>query len=251
MAGRPDQPEYPAATAEIDYVLESAPSDEITIEVLNEEGEVVRGFSTAPRTAETRAAFAGTTPLDKRSGLNRLAWDMRAAGAWDEDPRRNGRNGPHVPPGRYQVRLRVGNAVEMRPLAIVADPRLAADGITAAHLQEQYAFNRKLVDAISRARRLASALRQAQGSSAPQTPASKRTPADATRLRDLERRLVTASGAYPQPMLIDQLQNILRMTSRADQRIGRDAAARFDDLSAELAEIERAFASMRPSGSAR
>jgi photosystem II stability/assembly factor-like uncharacterized protein len=250
MSGRPDQPEYPAASAEIDYVLESVPSDEITIEVLNADGEVVRGFSTAAVSPERSPAFSGTMPLDKRSGLNRLVWDMRAAGAWDEDPRRIGRNGPHVPPGRYQVRLRVGNTVEMRPLVIAADPRLAADGVTAAHLQEQYDFNRKLVDAISRARRLASAIK-AHGSNIPHAPGSTRPAEDGSRLRELETRLVTAGGPYPQPMLIDQLQNILRMTSRADQRIGRDAAARFEDLSAQLGQLERAFTSIRPAGSTR
>jgi Mor family transcriptional regulator len=51
-------------------------------------------------------------------------------------------------------------------------------------------------------------------------------------------RLVTASIVYPQPMLVDQLSNIARMIDRADQKPGRDAVQRYDDLMKELAAIK-------------
>jgi len=62
--------------------------------------------------------------------------------------------------------------------------------------------------------------------------------ASARALQSLHGRLVTAGGAYPQPMLIDQLANVALMISQADQKVGRDAFARFEDLSKELAAVE-------------
>jgi hypothetical protein len=166
---------------------------------------------------------------------------MRAAGAWDNDPRRSARGGPLVPPGRYQVRLTAGATVEMRPLDIKVDPRLAADGITAAHLQEQYDFSMRLVAAITRARQLGAKVRGARDELARRTSGDEKSATRLESVRALDARITTAPGTYPQPMLIDQLQNVLRMTSQADQRLGRDALERFSDLEKELAAAEAEF----------
>lgn len=248
MGGRPDQPEYPVPAAHIDYVLDSASAAEITIEILDDEGEVVRGFSSAAPGPQTGVPFLATPQLTTRIGLNRLSWDMRAVGAWDTNAERSGRNGPHVPPGRYQVRLKIGNSVEIRPLEIKPDPRLAADGITVAHLQEQYAFNKRLVYTLSSTRRFMFNLRK-NPEMLMSHDARPKAPGDlASSVRELESKLVTAGGPYPQPMLIDQLQNILRMTSQADQRIGRDAVSRFEDVVAEIEKAFEAIEAKMPSG---
>ena len=51
-------------------------------------------------------------------------------------------------------------------------------------------------------------------------------------------RIVDASGPYPKPVLINQLQNIVRMLNQADQRVGKDAYERFADLDKELATLK-------------
>ena len=47
-------------------------------------------------------------------------------------------------------------------------------------------------------------------------------------------------------MLIDQLANVARMIGQADQKVGRDAFLRYDDLKQQLdglsAEVERTLA---------
>ena len=53
LIGRPDQPEYPAAGARIDYYLAS-PSGEVKLDILDAAGTVVRSYS-----SEARAAAAG------------------------------------------------------------------------------------------------------------------------------------------------------------------------------------------------
>jgi hypothetical protein len=56
---------------------------------------------------------------------------------------------------------------------------------------------------------------------------------------------VTASGSYPQPMLIDQLSSVWRMANQADQRPGRDAFQRLEDLRGELAGLEKQAEALR------
>ena len=48
-------------------------------------------------------------------------------------------------------------------------------------------------------------------------------------------------GAYPQPMLLSQFNNVQRMVGQADQKIGRDAVDRYDDLMKELAALQAEF----------
>ena len=45
-------------------------------------------------------------------------------------------------------------------------------------------------------------------------------------------------------MLIDQLSNVARMAGQADQKPGRDASLRLDDLLKELAGIKAAAAKL-------
>jgi hypothetical protein len=125
---------------------------------------------------------------------------------------------------------------ETKPLVVKVDPRLALDGITLADLQEQQALQLKLAEGMAAGRRAAARLREAR----------EKLRADAEvvrRLQALEARLVTGGGPYPQPMLIDQFANVARMLAQADQKVGKDAILRYDDLKEQLdallAEIER------------
>ena len=48
-------------------------------------------------------------------------------------------------------------------------------------------------------------------------------------------------GAYPQPMLLNQFNNVQRMVGQADQKIGKDAVERLDDLMKDLAALQAEF----------
>lgn len=54
------------------------------------------------------------------------------------------------------------------------------------------------------------------------------------RLSAIYLKLVTATGPYPQPKLVDQISYLFSMLNRADQKPGRDAYVRFDELNQEL-----------------
>jgi hypothetical protein len=111
------------------------------------------------------------------------------------------------------------------------DPRVAAEGVTQADLQEQLDLALKVRDAVADARALGSTLTAARQAMRPGAP-------NARALQALVDRVVTADVVYPQPMLVDQLSNIARMIGQADQKVGRDAFVRFDDLMKELAAVK-------------
>jgi hypothetical protein len=60
-------------------------------------------------------------------------------------------------------------------------------------------------------------------------------------LQGLLARLVDQPGIYPQPMLINQLQNVARMVGQADQKVGTDAVERFADLTKQLQAVQAEF----------
>ena len=240
QSGRADQPEYPVPGARIDYVLPRE-GTAVEIEIAAADGSLVRTLASVPAAAPGDATMRGPEPprrpdaIPARAGHNRAVWDLRAAGPWTGSEERPG-GGPLVPPGTYEVRVRIDGQVLRAPVEVRADPRVLASGVTAADLEAQYALQRRVRDAIGEARQLSARLaRRASGNG------EVATRGVADRLR---RRIETAGGPYPQPMLIDQLANLQRMLSRADQRPGHSATGRYEELRAELDALQREAAAL-------
>ena len=161
-----------------------------------------------------------------------------------------------APPGQIQRaahRQAAYNAT--RSFELKADPRVLKDGVTQADLDEQFAFQIKVRDALNDARRLAAARRRGdeEGRRARAGSGDAGRPAPWTRssripLQKLWAQLNDLPGIYPQPMLISQLQNVQRMVGQADQKVGKDAVDRFNDLTKELqalqAELQKVSGSM-------
>jgi hypothetical protein len=176
--------------------------------------------------------------------MHRFNWDLRYPAV--EGVRGGG--GPFVLPGTYRVRFSAGGVSETKALEVELDPRLAADGVTIADLKEQLELQTKLGEAMAQGRRAAARLRETRE----KLQRGGGSPAAVRAIESLEARLVTAGGSYPQPMLVDQLANVARMIGQADQRVGRDAFLRYEDLRKELdallAEADKAVGTA-PQGS--
>jgi len=240
--GRPDQPQYPAPGALVDYFLAAPASGEITIDILDAAGTVIRSYSSAaiaPRGGERsdassdedspRRGGGAAVRLNAGAGLHRFAWDLRLG----TGEGRRGPGGPLALPGKYLVRLKTGALVESKPLELRLDPRLVADGVTQADLEEQLELLLQVQQAAADARATAADIGRAiDGAGGAGKEATVR------RLTQLRARLVTASGPYPQPMLIDQLASIARMAGGADQKVGRSTFGYFEDLTRALAAIK-------------
>jgi len=121
----------------VDFEKEEAEESEESEEAEDDEGEAADEAE-----AEVDEDSDGVKPgkLEIKQGLNRFAWNMRAADAvefdglimWAGDT-----DGPRVPPGSYMVTLTVGEASASSPFEIVKDPRSSA---TQEDLVEQFDF---------------------------------------------------------------------------------------------------------------
>jgi len=229
-------PEYPAPGAVIDYWLAETPEKPLVLEILKDD-VLIRRFSSAMKKSKIGVpdlergrvdlTGVGTARLAVSPGHNRWVWDLRHAGGWRPTPRQAGRRGPLAVPGRYTVRLRLGSAVQSAVLKMEIDPRVAADGVTQSDLEAQLALRQRIGRLGNRARYLARLLSERGVAS----PASE----------DILARLKTAAGRYPRPMLIDQIDYLDGMLSRADQRPGHDAFLRLETLEATYQQVYGAY----------
>ena len=145
----------------IDYYF-AKPAKNVTVDILDAQGSVVRTFSSADNTEKPPARAAGEDvesgrnaappPVTAKAGMNRFVWDMRYPDAtgfpgiilWAGSLR-----GPVALPGKYQVRLTVSGQTQSYSFAIVKNPLLT--GVTDADLQAQFKLAMQIRDSLSKA----------------------------------------------------------------------------------------------------
>ena len=225
-----------------DY-LPSAPPGPVTIEILDASGALVNTYSsdaTVPRGRGGRGAAARSEsddpetvgsgsgrgndgPLITRlAGMNRFVWDVRH------------QTGLAAPPGAYQARLKVGDALLTQSFNLLIDPNVAADGVTAADLREQFDHNMRVRQLVSDVNALVVRVREGQG---------RLRRADAAKLREIDAiagQLLTEPVRYGKPGLQAHITYLAGMTTGADQKIGRDAGDRYNTLKKDLDAIRAA-----------
>jgi len=144
--------ENPPTGAILYYYLGTHPAGEITLEIHDAQGNVVRKLSSAsiPAVSEVPPPIPDfwvkkPTPLPSDAGLNRAVWDLR----FDSPPAFNhsyeinanpgetppSPEGPLAIPGLYTVALTVDGKVYQQTLSVISDPRSPA---SAAELRKQY-----------------------------------------------------------------------------------------------------------------
>ncbi len=243
--GKNTIPYYPSNGATIDYYLPTDVED-LRLEILNSKGTVIRTFtsvvdkpkddSTTEPSMATGFAPRGATPLLKKTtGMHRFKWDLRHEGAWDKNAKRNGRNGVLVAPNTYTVRLTVGDQSYTQSLEVKEDPRLSESNVTKEDLAAQEALGIKIRDLQSRAKQLAHNLEQQKKKLTEQKSSANEK--ELQTITELSSKLVTTKGRYHQPMLLDQLNYLSYMLKAADQRPGKDAYGRYEELKTLLESL--------------
>jgi len=231
----PGQAQFPAYGASINYYLGRAPSGPVTIEISDAAGKVVRSYSSEAATVAAGDAPAAAPPDDEEGGggfrraappvrlttnlgMNRLTWDF------------NSTAGFMVPPGSYKVKMTAGSWSDTQPLTLKIDPRLVADNVTAGDLREQFEHNQRMRDMVTEVGRIANRVRQAR----------TRGTGDAATVKELATTLFGADEGvrYGRPGLQTQITYLAGMTTRVDQRIGRDAVERYQMLRKDLDALE-------------
>src|SRR5437868_6789443 len=144
----------PPPGAIIDYYLKAASKDEITLDILDAQGKLVRHLSSKekkeseqPPEWPDRVERPKTIPANE--GMNRFAWDLRY-----DDPVQipgafytgEGPKGPLALPGDYQVKVTVAGKSQTAPLHLAIDPRTKGQE---AGLQKQFSLTMQMNDRIS------------------------------------------------------------------------------------------------------
>ncbi len=229
-------PEYPSPGVIFDYVLAEEPKEDIVLNIQDSSGQKVRTFSSA----------AGQPRLKKTVGAHRFLWDMRRELPVDESAAgqsRRPRRGPLVLPGAYQGTITIGEWSQRVQIEILLDPRVAADGVTLSDLKEQEQLNLKVLKLQNRARNTTNRLEKEMDKLSSKTEGGKKLSRREinleTKLGAVKSKLITSRGRYQQPMILDQIGYLAGMLDRADQKPGRDAYIRYDELQDALIQCER------------
>jgi hypothetical protein len=130
----------------IHYWLKEKPEDELTITILDGDGNEIRSYSS--KSEEPPRAPAA-------EGANRLVWDYRYTkpAKLDDAPKfdrfalmMEAGAAPRAVPGTYSVRLKIGDVEQTQTFQILDDPRL---DISPAELREQFELKLQIRDDIS------------------------------------------------------------------------------------------------------
>ncbi|HEV2387776.1 MAG TPA: hypothetical protein VGS20_11040 [Candidatus Acidoferrales bacterium] len=145
----------PPSGAVLYYSLSSVPQSEITLQILDRAGNVVRSYSNHPKPVipplePERPVGQLAVALPARAGLNRFVWDLHYAppeGVPGAVYMEGGQlSGPVAVPGEYTVRLEAGGQTVTAPLLVKGDPRTKA---SAEALAKQLELALKIRDRIT------------------------------------------------------------------------------------------------------
>ena len=219
----PLPPEFPAGQNPPDgaifyYCLKTPPAGELTLEIHDAQGNLVRRFtSVAPPPLTTLANvpdywFEASKVLTKTVGLNRFAWDLRTAppptlnyGYYGEmldyieytlsdhaipsDTPREQTLGPFVVPGQYEA-IFIGNEQLVRQkFTVTEDPRVR---VSQDDLVAQWKVARRIVAGLTNsynAHHAAATLRNAVGDRLKALAANAEAKAAADALKDLDKNI--------------------------------------------------------------
>jgi photosystem II stability/assembly factor-like uncharacterized protein len=147
----------PPQGAVLDYWLAAEPRGDVTIEITDARGSVVRRLSSAApdrgpdQPPEWVDLVRTSDQLGKQAGMNRFVWDLR----WSEPAQIPGAFyqgmppwGPLALPGSYTVKLTVDGKSQTAPLAIYNDPRSKASDEDLRASFELQVKTRALIDAL-------------------------------------------------------------------------------------------------------
>ncbi len=218
-------PEYLQPGVMIDYYFSEKPDDVVMLEIRDGNGNLVRSF--ASKRKDIKLKRVGGPILPSSPGMHRFFWDMRHAEAWTQRAGRGGRGGPLVAPGIYQAKLIIGDWSHTERFRVLIDPRVLEDGVAQTDLVAQESLSLQVRDMLGMANRAVERIRKARESAEVSRKYKER-------LSAIYSKLVTATGPYPQPKLVDQISYLFSMLNRADQKPGRDAYVRLDELNQEL-----------------
>ena len=223
-----DAPDGATITAWFDRV----PAEELTLEIRDDTGGLVRRYSTRRGSPKTHDM------ISVQQGMNRFGWDMRHADFV-------GRRGPLAVPGEYQVKLTAGSWTGTQSFRLLPDPRISTP---AADFKAQFDLLAKIRDRVTTIDVVVKRLRTARGSSSTQAARQEA-------IRQLEARFNDSADddrlgpPDAPPPLMAQFTRLFGYVAGADAKPTQAANDRFEDLdrrlNEQMGEIDRVLGRVR------
>ena len=239
--GSGDFPNYPSTGVFIDYYLPKEGKNEVQLEILDaNKNSIATIVSDSTKVKSTKEEVDNMslsmsfsyfdTKLETEKGINRFQWDMLQKGAWNDKESRSYKNGPMVPPGTYTAKLTVDKETFEQPFVILVDPRLAEEGIDEKIIADHLAFENKVLDLLTEARKFLSNL---------ETEIKKSKGERKQSLETILKTIKNDEGAYPQQMLVPQIAYLSYIVGGSDKIPGNEEVERLKDLQQQLNTVKQ------------
>ncbi|MEM7801669.1 MAG: hypothetical protein AAF633_20910, partial [Chloroflexota bacterium] len=237
------------------------PEDEVALIISTPDGGEVTRFTPLPNKNKDekedgngeRKVEKGKRYLSVKPGMNRFVWNMRWADGVKvdgEDPIAIRPRGPRVPPGDYQLTLKVNGHQESTSFKIVRDPRIDA---SQADLDAQFGLLRSIQEKLSETNQAINTVRSLKGQvkkwkdllkDHPQVAEIKAAGDQLTaKLSEVEEAL-TPTGATTewesfnyQARLASRLASLSPVVGSSDHRPTSQSFEVFEKLSGEIDEV--------------
>ena len=249
------------------YFLRDESEEPLAIEILDGDGRVIRRYSSEEGEHE-RCRIANMDPRrpfeikypETKQGLNRWSWNLRS-----EDIRCiedialfAGFNGPHVMPGDYSARLRIGVEEQTVSFSVAADPRSTASRADVqnwvASLEEVGSMMNDILESLDDLRAARDQI-EALMNSYPDDASLKATGAKAiaaigaweAKITQLKHETYEDEDAW-ETMLAGQLRYLFDVIDETGAPVTDGAMQRLSDLKAEWADRQSELRSIVESG---
>ncbi|MDH5415377.1 MAG: hypothetical protein OEW87_14670, partial [Flavobacteriaceae bacterium] len=239
-------PIYPQPGVFVDYYIPKGTNSGVKLDILDKNEKPVVSYISDTTKHKLRdkivedmstndVFYQVDTSLYVKPGLNRFHWNMKYTGPWTKDKLKRYQNGPMAAPGVYTARLTINDQVLEQQFELIIDPRVKESGISVEDIEVQVAFHQKVGSLVSESQKLQVSLENELKKLKGINKQSERLQKVETALKELK----TDSGAYPQPMLTDQIVYLYNLIDSADQLPGNEAVKRFDELNRAFRKLQK------------
>ena len=258
--------ENPPNGAILTYFFKSAPKGEVTLDILDDKGTLIRRFSSVEKKqAETPPEWpdlqAPQEVIPAGAGFNRFTWDLRYDGPHKLPGEVLGEfrsRGPMAPAGSYQAKLTAEGKSLTVPLQLKMDPRVS---VSAADMAKEFELELKIRETLSglhdAVREIRETRVQLRGLRSRLQEPRLKSVADAAESLDkkmapIEEQLLQVNAKSSEanlnyPNMLDEQLHYLAFSVEADDAPTQQQYAVFDDLNRQAAPLIAKWKEMRSS----